>query len=417
MAQRQGSSSFSRTENQRLQDLAGLTITSAALMLTIVALLLNSTSLFYMTTALIATLGACRLQAYLSVRALRLERVAPPSVQVGDLVTVQITVWSDKKIRRPLVTIIDDLPRRLYARDVSPSLPIAPAFDVPIQTQYQFRPLKRGQYQWSGLTVRGTDALGLVTMSRKYHTSMADMTVLPMAVPVALDLPNAAGWGISEASSGQSRGAGMEPRGVREYVSGDSIRYIHWRSSARAGQLLIKEFEAGSNAAAAFIIQRTRGTEIGLGARTTLEAMCSHATYLADLFLKQGARVEFPLLEEASVSLNTRERKAEIMYLLAGVEADREESIGSDVLACLGKLPPGSTVFAMLGIADENLVGSIRLLQAQGMQVVPLLYDAAAFVPKGRKLKNDSAVTPNYVNDLRSHGAFPYVIPPEAYPV
>ncbi len=404
-----------RSETQRLQNYAGLTITAAAIVLSIVAVLLNSSALFYMTTALVATIGACRVQAFLSVRGLRLERVAPPSVQVGDLVTVQITVWSERRIRRPLVTIIDDLPRRLFAKGISPSLPIAPAFDMPIETQYQFRPMKRGKYHWSGLTVQGTDALGLVTLSKRYDTSAAHMTVLPVGVPVPLDLPNAAGWGISEAASGQSRGAGMEPRGVREYVSGDSIRYIHWRSSAKAGQLLVKEFEAGSNAAAAFVIQRTSGTDIGIGANTTMETMISHAVYLSDAFLRQGARVEFPSLEEISRSINTRERMAEILDMLAGVQADQQESVGTEALECIGKLPPGSTVFVLLGIVDELLIGAVPLLHAQGSQMVPMLYDAERFVPKGRKLKAESAITPWFVEELRSAGAFPVVVSAEAY--
>lgn len=415
MARSTSLSGLQRSETQRLQNLAGLTITASAVVLSVVAILLNSTTLFYMTTAMIATIGACRLQAYLSVRGLRLERVAPPSVQAGDLVTVSITVWSDRRIRRPLVTIKDNLPKRLYARDVSPSLPIAPAYDVPIRTQYQFRPPKRGKYQWSGLTVEGTDALGLVTMSRRYDTEMAYMTVLPMPVPVSLELPNAAGWGISEAVSGQSRGAGMEPRGVREYASGDSLRHVHWRSSARAGQLLVKEFEAGSNAAAAIIIQRTSGSEVGVGAKTTLEAMCSHAVYLADAFLRQGARVEFPVLEEPGRSVNMGERMAEIMDLVAGVQADSSDNLGADALVCLG-LPPGSTVFVLMAVADRSLLGAAPLLHAQGSQLVPLLYDANLFVPRGHRLRSESAVSPAFIDELRASQAHPVVIPTEYYP-
>src|SRR5688572_24891008 len=140
----------SNSADQSMRNVAGTALATAALFLTMVAVMLNSGALFYMGTALIATIGACRLQAWLSVRALRFERVAPESVKVGDLVTVQITVWSERKIRRPLVTVVDSLPTRLLRTDLSPSLPIAPAYDLPIRTQYQFRPLKRGRYRWTG---------------------------------------------------------------------------------------------------------------------------------------------------------------------------------------------------------------------------------------------------------------------------
>ena len=78
--------------------------------LAVVAIMLNSPNLFYMGTALVCTIAACRLQAWLSVRGLRFERVAPESVSVGDLVNVEITVWSEHRVRRPLITVWDNLP-------------------------------------------------------------------------------------------------------------------------------------------------------------------------------------------------------------------------------------------------------------------------------------------------------------------
>ena len=77
----------------------------AALFLVIMAILINSPALFYMATAMFATILACRGQAWLSVRALRFERVSPPSVNVGETVTVGVVVWSERKLKRPLVTV------------------------------------------------------------------------------------------------------------------------------------------------------------------------------------------------------------------------------------------------------------------------------------------------------------------------
>ncbi|HWA82139.1 MAG TPA: DUF58 domain-containing protein, partial [Fimbriimonadaceae bacterium] len=257
-----------------MRRLASLGLSTSAVFLAVVAVMLNSPNLFYMGTALVCTIAACRLQAWLSVRGLRFERVAPDSVSIGDLVTVEITVWSEHRIRRPLITVWDNLPPRLLYTDRSPSFPVAPAHDAGIRTHYSFRPMRRGKFRWSGLQAVGTDALGLITMDREYKTNVAELTVLPVPIPVSVELPMASGWGISEAESGQSRGAGLEPRGVRQYQYGDSLRHVHWRSSARSGQLLVKEFEAGSYASVAFMIQRTNGTEIGEGGETSLELMC-----------------------------------------------------------------------------------------------------------------------------------------------
>ena len=382
----------------------------ASAFLAVVALMLNSPALFYMGTALIATIGACRLQAWLSVRGLRFERIAPESVRVGDLVTVEITVWSEHKIRRPLIEVVDGRPARMILSALTASLPIAAAYDIPIRTQYQFRPLKRGHYKWSGLLVEGTDALGLVSATRQYETTPAEMTVLPRPIPVSFELPAAAGWGISEAESGQARGAGLEPRGVRDYVYGDSLRHVHWRSTAKRGELLVKEFEAGTQAAAAFLIQTQRGTEVGTGANTSLELICGNLVYLAEAFLRQGANVEFPGIETTTTRGSMQERIAEIYELVANIQADSKLTLGDQVSALVGQLPTGSVLFVMMAVADRTLCDAAPQLVARGTSVIPLVYDASVFEPKRGII---SATDPAFMGALRDAGAIPTVMPTE----
>jgi uncharacterized membrane protein YfbV (UPF0208 family) len=60
-----------------MRNIASFALTWAAVFMTIVAVMLDSWAMFYMGTALVATIAACRFQAWLSVRGLRFERVAP----------------------------------------------------------------------------------------------------------------------------------------------------------------------------------------------------------------------------------------------------------------------------------------------------------------------------------------------------
>src|SRR5207248_8221579 len=102
----------------------------------------------------------------------------------------------------------------------------------------------------------------LVAASKIYSTDVVEMTVLPIPIPVQIGLPSAAGWGVSESSSGENKGPSGEPRGIREYIIGDSLRHVHWRTSARTGRLHVKEFEAGSHTGTAMFFQRTLGTDL-----------------------------------------------------------------------------------------------------------------------------------------------------------
>lgn len=394
-----------------MRRIASVAITTSAVFLLIVAVLLNSAALFYMSTALIVTIAACRVQAWLSVRGLRFERFVPDTVRVGDKVTVEITAWSERQIRRPLVTVVDHLPPRMVCDEISPSLPIAPAYGQAIVTRYQFRPIKRGRFRWNALTVIGTDALGLVPMSRKYEVKQAELTVLPHPIPVPIELAAAAGWGAAEAEFGRSRGAGIEPRGIREYASGDSMRYIHWRSTAKTGQLLVKEFETGSYSAIAFVIQNSKGSDVGEGARTSLELMCGHMAYAAARLLRQGASIEFPGLEGRSRAATPQERETQILYLLAEMEADSDVPISQRGAEAIHSVLPGTQMIFMVSVEDLALPRSVSLLVTSGHQVTVLIYDADAFRSKVHRLK--SAADPDFVAKLEGAGARTILMPTE----
>jgi len=394
-----------------LRSVAGVAVSTSAFFLATVAVMLNSPGLFYMSTALIATLAASRVQAWLAVRGLQFERVAPEKAQVGELVTVEMVVWSERRIRRPLVSVTDNLPSRLAVAERTASLPVAPAFDVPIRTQYRFRPLRRGRFKWSSVTVHGTDALGLVTMTKTYDMSPTEMLVVPTPIPLELDLPSASGWGSAETEMGQARGAGIEPRGVREYVPGDSIRYIHWRSSARAGQLLVKEFETGSHAAVGFVIQRSVGTDHGIGGNTTLERMCSNTAYLTERMLRNGAQVLFPTLEEGHrPSASPHERQQEVLATLAGIEPDGHESVAEELARAITKLPQGSMVYVLISTADPKLPGVVREAVGRGLRVLVLGYNPQDYVPSKKHARLPS-LAEEYLGEVSTMGATVVSVP------
>lgn len=397
-----------------MRRVAAVALTTSAFFLLIVAVLLNSAALFYMATALIVTIAACRLQAWLSVRGLRFERYVPDTVRVGERVTVEITAWSDRQIRRPLITILDHLHPKLVTADLSPSLPIAPAYGQAVVTRYQFRPLKRGRFRWNSLTVVGTDALGLVPLARTYNVGPSELTVLPMPIPVPVELASAAGWGAAEAEFGRSRGAGIEPRGIREYVSGDSLRYIHWRSTAKTGQLLVKEFETGSYSSIAFIIQNSKGSDVGHDERTSLELMCGHLAYVSARLLRQGATIEFPGLEGRARATTPQERETQILYLLAEIQADTEVPVSQRMTEAVHTMFPGTQVIVLASVADPAMPRAVSALITSGHPVTALLYDADAFLNRKMPFVR-SAVDPDFVAELEGAGARTILMPLEGF--
>ncbi len=384
---------------------AGTALNWSAVFLMVMAVLVNSPMLFYMATAILVTILAARLQAWLAVRYLRFERYAPPAVKVGEPVTVEIVVWSERELKRPLVTVEDMLPSAMGAKNRTPSLPVAPSFDQPIQTRYSFVPTRRGRYRWERLTVSGTDALGLATLKRSYRVEPCELVVYPAPLPVNEDIRPLMGWGASDLDSGRSHGAGLQPRGVREFASGDPIRYIHWRTSARRGQLMVKEFETGSGVSVHFVLQRTEGTDIGDEETSTFEAMCSHCLFLAADLVKKGANVYFPVQEHPDETYQHAEVvERRVREILTDIKPDSLTTLTQDMTEIKRHVHEGNTVMVFVAVQDPDLPGLISSWTE--IQVIAVLYDPMEYV--GSRLPVETffgASQPEYIDQLERAGA------------
>ncbi len=395
-----------------MRRVAGSALTVAAAFLSLMAILIDAPALFYMSFALIATLAAANFQARLATRALRIERLVPASVAVGERATVEMVVWSERRIKRPLVTVADELPARMRAADLTPSLPIAPSFDGPIRTQYRFRPMKRGRFRLSRVEVTGTDALGLVVKTVPYETAPAEIVVVPRPLPLDVELPSGSGWGASEAQTGTVRGAGIEVRGLREYAAGDSLRYVDWRSSARTGALQVKEFEAGTHGRVAIVLQRHPALDGSGVPFTAFDAMCGHALGVALRLMRQGVAVGLPDFEpegsgRAGRSGDDPERAETLARLLGEASASGGVTLAESLRAAAANAERGAGILLLAGVDDGTLDEALRLVEDRGAPTV-LLYDPGDYDPsfRGRGL-----AAPETVDALRRRGIGVALVP------
>jgi hypothetical protein len=90
--------------------------------------------------------------------------------------------------------------------------------------------------------------------------------------------------------------------------------------------------------------------------------MCGHTLFLAEEFLRKGALLRFPQLETSSTVQNSGERLHEIANELAGLVADRKESLGDVVTSVIRELPLGSVIFILVSVRDETLMSAIGAL-------------------------------------------------------
>lgn len=103
---------------------------------------------------------------------------------------------------------------------------------------------RRGRYQIGPFTVRTSDPFDIIARER-YYGKAGVVTVSPEVIPdIAIDVASARfdGAQIAKRSDGESFGTDLS--GVREYQNGDSLRRIHWPTTARQGKLMVKLFQS-----------------------------------------------------------------------------------------------------------------------------------------------------------------------------
>jgi uncharacterized protein (DUF58 family) len=102
-------------------------------------------------------------------------------------------------------------------------------------------PARRGPFISTGWALDTGDLLGFY---RERGTRTQGDTELALVLPRFATLGSRPRVRELEASAAASRaGTGTELFGVREYRPGDALRRIHWRSSARHGELIVREYE------------------------------------------------------------------------------------------------------------------------------------------------------------------------------
>ena len=164
----------------------------------------------------------------------------PKQAVAGDSVTVNLTITNRARLPTGALMLEDKLPNRMTgrARFVLESLAGHQAGTV----SYRLPALGRGQYRVGPLRIRLADPFHMIDLTRSF-TATDEFVVTPRIDPLtARELPRSDDIGDS-AGSHSVGSHGADDASTREYRIGDDLRKIHWRSSARTGQMMVRQEE------------------------------------------------------------------------------------------------------------------------------------------------------------------------------
>jgi uncharacterized protein (DUF58 family) len=141
----------------------------------------------------------------------------------------------------------------------------------------ELTPLRRGVLRLTGTTVACPDPFGLFRSLRKIP-GRESILILPRRYPVApLALPGLVRYQLGGVSMASSVGESEEFVSLREYRPGDPLRRMHWKSFAKLGKPIVKEYQDEFFVRHALVLD----TFGGMAEETTFEAAVSVAASLA----------------------------------------------------------------------------------------------------------------------------------------
>ncbi|CAN5530748.1 hypothetical protein BH10ACT2_BH10ACT2_07160 [soil metagenome] len=193
--------------------------------------------LYIIGSALLAAFGLALLTVNRPLPRLAVRRIArPATVGVGEPARVDIQVANRSSVRAPKLILWEPVgdkggaPMQLAPLGAGES--VSAAYRVPTN--------RRGIVRTGPLRAERTDPLGLARRSN-WLAGEGEVLVVPQQLTLAF--PTAGGAGrlgehLRMKSYGQS---GTEFHSQREYIAGDDLRRINWKSSARSTTLIVRE--------------------------------------------------------------------------------------------------------------------------------------------------------------------------------
>lgn len=156
--------------------------------------------------------------------------------------------------------------------------------------EYQVTAEVRGIYEIGPLRIRVTDPFGMLDLTRTF-TSTSTLVVIPAAetLPVIPVLGARTGNG-EDRPRPFSHGNAADVT-VREYRLGDDLRRVHWRSSARTGELMVRREEEPWQARCTLFIDNRAAAHRGTGPDSSLERAVTAAASIAVHLSRLGFQV------------------------------------------------------------------------------------------------------------------------------
>ncbi|MDQ3023477.1 MAG: DUF58 domain-containing protein [bacterium] len=236
-----------------------------------VASVFNHPLLVYTAVFMVTSNVALFVWAHTAVRTLEIERLTPKFGVAGQPLDVTVKLRNKGHATRFGLLGFDLHSRLTPGQDYSPVAFLEAQADSVVESGYQVAPPKRGQYRLGPFYLYGGDPFGFYKSWNKFER-FTDVLVLPCPVEYKIGRPRSLSrLAREELETLPVQGQSLEFLGVREYRQGEPPKNIHWRTSARLGKLISRQYEKNVTASVSVLLMAEDGMTIGTPVDSPLE--------------------------------------------------------------------------------------------------------------------------------------------------
>ncbi|MEU0336203.1 DUF58 domain-containing protein [Streptomyces sp. NPDC006193] len=308
-------------------------------------------------------------------------RLSPARVPAGG--EARVHLWMDNVSRLPtgLLMLQDQVPYVLGPRPRFVLDRIEPGGRR--EVSYRVRSDLRGRYPLGPLQLRLTDPFGMCELARSFAAADT-LTVIPRVEPLA---PVGFGGEAQGRGDGRQRSlafAGEDDVIPREYRYGDDLRRVHWRSTARHGELMVRREEQPRRSRCTVLLDTRGGAFAGAGPDSAFEWAVSCAASVLAHLLERGFSVRL-LTDTGSVVpgegaggfAGTGQDTADTAGLMMDTLAVIDHSDGAGLSRAYDVLRggDGGLLVAFLGDLDEEQATTVAGMRRRSGAAVAFVLD------------------------------------------
>jgi uncharacterized protein (DUF58 family) len=266
---------------------------------------------------------------------------------------------------------------------------------------------RRGHFRIEPLQIRTGDPFGFFESSASVGSGV-NVTVYPRLEPVPLWRLPSANLDGSQAMRERTLQATPLATTVRPWAPGDAFNRIHWKSTARHGEIQVKEFDLEQTADAWLILDLDRAPQRGSGDESTVEVAVRVAAAVADKALVENRAVGMTINAHRLAQLQPDRggrQHLKVMQLLAAVDGDGSTPLIEAMMASLHRIRRGMTTVVITASLDRTWVKPLAAMQTRGIACVVISLDVPAFERRELEAAARRAGTPE--DQLPNPGPLP----------